>query len=63
MIKDMRVIASELRDECSEFVDLLGSLTLDQWQWPTQFKNWTATDIVRHLYIADERAVAAAEVK
>ena len=51
---------SDLRAEADEFDSLLASLRQGDWTRPTQFKAWTAEDIVRHLHAGDLLALASA---
>lgn len=48
--------ASDYRDECLALNDLLLTLPGGAWSAPTQFKGWTANDIVGHLYLFDYAA-------
>ena len=49
---------SDRRAEADEFDSLLASLRQGDWTRPTQFKAWTAEDIVRHLHAGDLLALA-----
>ena len=51
---------SDLRAEADEFDALLAGLKPGAWTRPTQFKAWTAEDIVRHLHAGDLLALASA---
>lgn len=50
----------DLRGEAEEFDRLLARLSNGDWQLATQFKDWTANDIVRHLHAGDLLALASA---
>lgn len=48
--------ARDYRDECVALDQLLRGLPEAEWSAPTQFKGWTADDIVGHLHIFDHAA-------
>ncbi|MBM3648846.1 MAG: TIGR03084 family protein [Alphaproteobacteria bacterium] len=50
----------DLLAEAAEFDRLLAALGDDDWSRATQFKAWTADDIVRHLHVGDTMALASA---
>ena len=51
--------AADLLEEGEELRQLLTSLSEDDWQAPTPFKNWTVNNVVQHLHGADRMAVLA----
>lgn len=48
--------ALDFGQEVEVLSDLLQSMPQDQWAHPTQFKQWTVNDIVRHLHFWNEAA-------
>jgi uncharacterized protein (TIGR03084 family) len=48
--------ALDFEQETRVLRDLLQRLTPEQWQQPTQFKQWTPNDIMRHLHFWNEAA-------
>ncbi len=48
--------ASDFRDESEALYRLLSPLSDDEFEEPTQFKQWTATDVLGHLHIWNEAA-------
>lgn len=53
--------AHDYRDECAALNDLLVGLREDQWDAPTQFKNWTTNDVLGHLHLFDHAAQVTLE--
>ncbi len=49
--------AQDLLEEGQELKKLLGSLTDEEWNAPTPFKDWTVNKVVQHLHGADCAAV------
>ena len=49
--------ASDLLEEGQELKKLLASLSDDEWDAPTPFKDWTVNKVVQHLHGADCAAV------
>lgn len=48
--------ANHFKEECDVLNDVLKSMNEEDWCSPTQFKGWTANDIVRHLHMFDVAA-------
>ena len=48
--------ARDFAAECSSLNELLSGLPDARWDEPTQFKEWTANDIIGHLHIFDYAA-------
>ncbi len=48
-----------LREECSELEDFLQTLSDEDWQLVTEYKNWTVADEVMHLHQIDNFGVVA----
>ena len=53
--------AHDLREEGDELYGLVRSLTTDDWDRHTPFKNWTVNDVVAHLHTTDLVATVALE--
>jgi len=49
--------AQDLLEEGQELKALLETLTANEWQAPTPFKDWTVNKVVQHLHGADVMAV------
>ncbi|MEM7016686.1 MAG: TIGR03084 family metal-binding protein [Pseudomonadota bacterium] len=49
--------AQDLLDEGKELKALLETLSDEDWQTPTPFKNWTVNDVMQHLHSGDQMAV------
>ncbi len=49
--------AEDLLEEGLETKGLLDSLSSDDWQRQTPFKNWTVTQVIQHLHGTDKMAV------
>ena len=52
----MLIQANDYREECEALHALLQGLAPTRWSQPTQFKNWTFNDVVRHLHLFDHAA-------
>ena len=46
-------LAADLRDEGDELHALLATLSDDDWQRPTPFKDWTPDYVIQHLFMGD----------
>jgi len=55
--------AFDYRDECAALNALLAGVPDEDWERPTQFKRWTATDVIGHLHLFDVAAEVALEGK
>lgn len=58
-IKDTIVLqqAKDLLEEGQELKQLLDSLTPDEWETATPFKDWTVNKVIQHLHGSDRAAV------
>lgn len=52
----MLIQALDYREECEVLHALLRDIAPSAWDQPTQFKNWTFNDVIRHLYLFDHAA-------
>lgn len=50
---------ADLRDEGTSLRALLQELSAEQWAQSTPFKQWTVWDVVAHLHLSDQWALAA----
>jgi uncharacterized protein (TIGR03084 family) len=50
--------AIDFREECNSLYELLEDIDDADWNRPTQFKRWTANDILGHLHLFDGAAAA-----
>ncbi|MBT6987357.1 MAG: maleylpyruvate isomerase family mycothiol-dependent enzyme, partial [Rhodospirillaceae bacterium] len=49
----MTELAGDLRDEGDELYALLATLSEEDWQRPTPFKDWTPNYVIEHLFMGD----------
>lgn len=49
----MTELAQDLREEACELRDFVATMTPADWQRPSPFKDWTVTDVLRHLLVGD----------
>lgn len=49
----------DLKKEGAALQALLAGLGVDDWQQPTPFKQWTPWDVVAHLHLSDQWALAS----
>ncbi|MCS6947560.1 MAG: TIGR03084 family metal-binding protein [Steroidobacteraceae bacterium] len=52
----MQQLACDFRAECVALNELLMRMDATEWRTPTQFKGWTADDIIGHLHVFDYAA-------
>lgn len=52
--------AIDMQAEAADIDKLLSSLTAEQWQATTKFKEWTVWDVIAHLHFFDLQAVYSA---